>query len=270
MFQREELGKALRLTCEIAKDLGEVEASGILGGATYEYREESRAHKSVPTLSLRMEKRAEAALQGKIEHLVKEHVNPVLRVLNRWSGQRGQAIEAVSFPVDGEEGGVFTYNAGQEIPTLDELEDSRMHSREEKVFISHSARDKEFAGRLARYLRILGHEPFVAHDDIQGGDTWTTAILVELQEMQAFVACVTENFNQSVYCHQETGYAVSRTGDGSRVLGRQGIKIIPLKLGAVNPLAMIADRQATPIPDGKLGGAQVAEIARLLSDNAWR
>lgn len=81
-----------------------------------------------------------------------------------------------------------------------------------RLFISHSAIHRELIGHVADELAVTGIHGFVAHDTMEYTKPWQTQIEQALRSMQAFVAVVHPEFNDSAWCHQEVGWAL-----GSRV-----------------------------------------------------
>jgi len=79
-----------------------------------------------------------------------------------------------------------------------------------RLFLSHSAAHKEFVGRIADELAIVGIHGFVAHDTMTVSKPWAMQIEHALRSMQAFVAIVHPEFNPSAWCHQEVGWALGR------------------------------------------------------------
>jgi hypothetical protein len=107
-----------------------------------------------------------------------------------------------------------------------------------RIFVSYANHDKRQAGNLKRYLEeIYGFEVFLAHDDIAPTIEWEEAILGELRACDVMILFLTENFDNSVWTDQETGFALAR-----------GAKIIPLNAG-VNPHGFIARLQALNFHD---------------------
>lgn len=125
------------------------------------------------------------------------------------------------------------------------------HHTRTGVFLSHSSKDKVLAAKLSKYLSCIGFDCFVAHDSISGGSDWSAEIKSNLDSMRVFIACITEHFNNSIYCHQECGYAVAKG---------QNVKIIPLKFVKTNPAAMLYDIQAISIDKSRINGADIAKI----------
>ncbi|WP_370107484.1 toll/interleukin-1 receptor domain-containing protein [Nocardioides sp.] len=81
-----------------------------------------------------------------------------------------------------------------------------------RLFLSHSAHHKDFIGRVADELAVTGIHGFVAHDTMEVSKPWQQQIEQALRSMQAFVAVIHPEFNDSAWCHQEVGWAL-----GSRV-----------------------------------------------------
>lgn len=79
-----------------------------------------------------------------------------------------------------------------------------------RVFLSHSARHKQFVGQVADELAVSGIHAFVAHDTMEYEQPWQDQIEHGLRTMQAFVAIVHPEFVTSAWCQQEVGWALGR------------------------------------------------------------
>lgn len=79
-----------------------------------------------------------------------------------------------------------------------------------RLFISHSAKHKAFVSSVADELAIVGIHGFVAHDTMKVTRPWQDQIEQSLRTMDAFVAFLHPEFNESAWCHQETGWALGR------------------------------------------------------------
>lgn len=101
-----------------------------------------------------------------------------------------------------------------------------------KVFLSHLATHREFAGRLKKSLREFGISLFVAHDDIEPTAQWETEILTALSSCDALIALLHPEFHASNWTDQEIGYAMGR-----------GIPVFSVRLGQV-PYGFIGRFQA--------------------------
>ncbi len=101
-----------------------------------------------------------------------------------------------------------------------------------KIFLSHSHHDRELAGEIKAELQLFGADVFVAHEDIKPTQEWQEAIMQYLKECEAFVALLTDRFEDSDWTDQETGIA----------LALEKI-IIPIKLD-LDPYGFISKYQA--------------------------
>jgi len=79
-----------------------------------------------------------------------------------------------------------------------------------RLFLSHSARHKQFVGEIADELAVVGIDGFVAHNTMEVTKPWQGQIEMALNTMQAFVAIVHPEFNKSGWCHEEVGWALGR------------------------------------------------------------
>jgi hypothetical protein len=102
-----------------------------------------------------------------------------------------------------------------------------------RVFISHRDKHKAEARQLGEALNAYGFACFVAHDTIKAMKTWRSEILKGLQTMEVMVIYLTDDFQESIWCHQEVGYALGR-----------GTPIVSLKLGSKDPPGFISEVQA--------------------------
>lgn len=102
-----------------------------------------------------------------------------------------------------------------------------------RVFISHRDAHKVEAGELSEALEDYGMSCFVAHDTIQPMSEWRAEIMKGLQTMEVMLIFLTDDFAESMWCHQEVGFALGK-----------GVPIISLKLGHVDPPGFISHVQA--------------------------
>ncbi len=79
-----------------------------------------------------------------------------------------------------------------------------------RLFISHTAANKESAHRLKTALADYKVAAFVAHDDIEPTKQWEAEIERALRTMDAMSAIITPDFFQSRWCDQEVGIAIGR------------------------------------------------------------
>lgn len=102
-----------------------------------------------------------------------------------------------------------------------------------RVFISHRDAHKVEARELSDALEDYGMSCFVAHDTIQPMSEWRAEIMKGLQTMEVMLIFLTDDFPESMWCHQEVGFALGK-----------GVPIISLKLGRIDPPGFISHVQA--------------------------
>lgn len=79
-----------------------------------------------------------------------------------------------------------------------------------RLFVSHLAAHKVFAGELQQALFQYGICSFVAHSDIEPTLEWQTQIETALATCEVLVALLHEKFHLSNWTDQETGFAMGR------------------------------------------------------------
>lgn len=100
-----------------------------------------------------------------------------------------------------------------------------------RVFLSHSATEKEFVAEVSRELAVVGVHGFVAHETMQIERPWQAQIEIALRTAEAFVGLVHPRFNESSWCQQELGWANGR-----------GLPVFLVRFGA-NPDGFAASTQ---------------------------
>jgi hypothetical protein len=100
-------------------------------------------------------------------------------------------------------------------------------------FISYSMQDKFVAAEVARALRNLRIEPFLAHDDILVSVAWRDRILSELSTCDLFVPLLSHDFKKSEWCSMECGF----------ILSRPSVTILPLSLDGTFPYGFLSQIQ---------------------------
>lgn len=100
-----------------------------------------------------------------------------------------------------------------------------------RLFASHSALHKEFVSEVADELLAVGVHAFVAHDTMEVSRPWQEQIEQHLRSMQALVAFVHPEFNESAWCHEEIGWAYGRK-----------VPVFAVRIGA-DPVAFIGRQQ---------------------------
>jgi len=101
-----------------------------------------------------------------------------------------------------------------------------------RLFISHLATQRAFAGELQENLFRYGISAFVAHNDIEPTSEWQTEIEMALSTCDALVALLHDKFHASNWTDQEIGFAMGR-----------GVPTFAVKLGET-PYGFIGRFQA--------------------------
>lgn len=115
------------------------------------------------------------------------------------------------------------------------------------AFISYQTADKVAAGQLQLLLGEIGIGSFLAHEDIQVSEEWRLKIMEELGKADLFIALLSANYYQSVWCVQESGIAAFR----------DGVAIIPLSLDGTVPQGFFGHIQSTKVEAGQINLSQV-------------
>ena len=79
-----------------------------------------------------------------------------------------------------------------------------------RIFITHLDTQRQMATLVKDALENEGIMGFVAHEDIQDSSEWRRSIKQELDETHGLLVLVTEGIENSVWCLQEIGWALSR------------------------------------------------------------
>jgi len=79
-----------------------------------------------------------------------------------------------------------------------------------RLFVSHLAAHRAFAGELQEALLSYGISSFVAHNDIEPAAEWQAQIETALSTCEALVALLHDKFHASYWTDQEIGFAMGR------------------------------------------------------------
>jgi hypothetical protein len=79
-----------------------------------------------------------------------------------------------------------------------------------RLFVTHLATYRAFAGELQEALLPLGISCFVAHNDIEPTLEWQAQIETALATCDALVALLHAKFHESKWTDQEIGFAMGR------------------------------------------------------------
>lgn len=119
-----------------------------------------------------------------------------------------------------------------------------------RLFVTHLATHRAFAGELQEQLLTYGVSCFVAHNDIEPTLEWQTQIETALATCDALVALLHDKFHASNWTDQEIGFAMGR-----------GVPAFAVRLGET-PYGFIGRFQAFN-GNGKTAG----DLARELFDS---
>lgn len=82
-----------------------------------------------------------------------------------------------------------------------------MRDGKKLLFISHATKEVHIAQWLKTRLENLGGVTvFVAHEDIEPTDAWREEIIRALQDCDGLIAVLSEAYDASDWCDQETGF----------------------------------------------------------------
>lgn len=98
----------------------------------------------------------------------------------------------------------------------------------DKVFISHSSKDKEIADAICQHLESAGVPCWIAPRDIEPGADWTEGILQGIANARLFVLVFSSHANDSEHVPREVGRAFSLH-----------LPVIPFRLEPVEPRASL-------------------------------
>jgi hypothetical protein len=118
-----------------------------------------------------------------------------------------------------------------------------------RLFVSHLASEKVFAGQLQEALLAYGISAFVAHNDIEPALEWQSQIEAALATADSLVALLHPKFHESKWTDQEIGFAMGR-----------GLPVFAVRFGQ-DPYGFIARFQAFTG-----GGKTPAELVQELFD----
>jgi len=113
-----------------------------------------------------------------------------------------------------------------------------------RLFVTHLAAQRAFAGELQEALLNFGISAFVAHNDIEPTREWQTQIETALATCDAVVALLHPGFHESNWTDQEIGFGMGR-----------GVPVFSVRFGH-DPYGFIGRFQAFQ-GEGK-GAAQIA------------
>ena len=120
-----------------------------------------------------------------------------------------------------------------------------------RVFVSHLAKFRGFAGEIQQELLLYGMSSFVAHNDIEPTAEWQDEIEIALATCDAMLVLLHPDFHESHWTDQEIGYAMGR-----------GTMIATVRLGT-DPYGFIGRFQALD-GQGTTAEGLASELFRIL------
>lgn len=95
----------------------------------------------------------------------------------------------------------------------------------EKVFLSHSTKDKELVSKIEHILSDYGIQVYIAERDYQSGNRLSDKIILKIEYSDYFMLLYSENGKDSHYVNQEIGYRVKKKGYTQMIpLVQKGLK----------------------------------------------
>lgn len=119
-----------------------------------------------------------------------------------------------------------------------------MTSPTASCFISYNHADKPLARAIRDGLRERNYRVWIDEGELRIGDSLVTAISEAIDQVDFLIALVSENSVTSNWCQKEIAFAM--TGE----IHRQGITVLPCRIGDVTMPPSIADKLYLPIQDG--------------------
>jgi hypothetical protein len=159
---------------------------------------------------IEIKKRLAAALSetgwAEIDLILTEFNQPTT---DQWSGdESGYIIEMLRQASDEDLSSLSEYVLGSGVAPPEDL--IPWTGETFRLFLSHLAREKEFAGGVQLVLRWEGIDSFVAHTDIEPSAEWVRTIDSALRTCDALAAFLHEGFKESNWCDQEVGFVYGR------------------------------------------------------------
>lgn len=110
------------------------------------------------------------------------------------------------------------------------------------AFISYSR--VNFASMLPFYERLksLGLQPFMDKSSLEPGDVWGEKLDIAIARSKVFVALISDEFNNSIYCQQEADHALRLSGLGAP-------KLFPIRIADIPPPEGLAKFHAPLLDD---------------------
>jgi len=117
------------------------------------------------------------------------------------------------------------------------------------VFINYSHEDKALARSFAAELEVRGLKVWIDENELLAGDSIIERIASAVAGVDFFCALVSEAARRSDWCRKELSMAI--TGE----LGREGAKVIPLRVGNTEMPESLRDVLWVPLDPHDIGAA---------------
>ncbi len=124
--------------------------------------------------------------------------------------------------------------------------------------MSHKSENKVPLSKTKTKLKHYGIDAFLAHEDIKDTKACRDMIKVGLQTCHAMMTVCTPEFESSIWCNQEIGWAMSR-----------GVLVLPVLAGS-NPIGFHSDIQGPTINLTDPDEAALKLARALLEDARYR
>ncbi|MBI1761403.1 MAG: TIR domain-containing protein [Acidobacteria bacterium] len=96
-----------------------------------------------------------------------------------------------------------------------------------KIFLSYASEDRDKVDRLYQQLSDAGHEPWIDHKELVGGEDWNGSIKLAIENSAIFISCLSKNsVGKRGFFQREANQAVDKVQE---MLPRD-IFIIPVML----------------------------------------
>jgi len=136
-----------------------------------------------------------------------------LPIATSWSGERDSYVLAMIKTASDETLLELAQHLGfiLEVSASSHIEPAFWRNGMFRLFISHLAVHRKWAGELQEALLPYGISSFVAHNDIEPTTEWQNQIETALSTCDALVALLHDKFHESKWTDQEIGFAMGRS-----------------------------------------------------------
>lgn len=130
---------------------------------------------------------------------------------DQWSGEKGAYVIQMIEDADDEKLLELAHHVGIEVGVQNVgIDPPFWKDGHLRLFLSHLAENREFAGALKEELDEYGISCFVAHDDIEPTAEWEDQILLALSTSEVLIALLHSGFKSSNWTDQEVGFCMGR------------------------------------------------------------